>query len=243
MEKKGELDKAYFDEIPIEVYHHPMCPGVSSSTLKNVLARKPAPKESEAFLFGNAFHCLVLEPGEFEKRYSIGLHDPNKIFVDFADYSLLLKMQDVLKSHEQAMELMAGGVSERTFFVRDQQTGVLKKCRTDRMKITDILDLKTCANAAKSEFQYSAKKYGYGFSAAYYIEIVSEVLGIWLENFTWIAVDKMEEPKVGLYRPNQDCISKCSMQVRDALEIYKLNKTLKVKPFVGASPEPEEIYV
>lgn len=243
LEKSGQLDKAYFDDIPIEVYHHPLCPGVSSSTLKKVLNRGPEIKKSTAMDVGSAFHCLILEPEEFSTRYSIGQPEIDKTFISFSDYALILKMEEVLKSHPVAMGLLDGSVRERTFFSRDAETGLLKKCRTDSIKIDVIADLKTCENASESEFTYAAKKYGYGFSAAYYIEVVSEVLGLWINDFTLIAVDKKEEPKVGLYRPTQDCIAQKSMQVREALEIYKLNKTLSVKPFVGSSMEIKEIYI
>lgn len=247
MESKGQLEKTYYDGIPIEVYHHPLCPGVSSTKLKAV-DKPPEKNDSEkpAFVFGRAFHTLILEPTLFTNDFVVGTmeRETRRTYISFADYDMMIRMKNALSRHSVAYEMIERSIKERTFFSRDKETGLLKKCRTDSFNSPpSIADLKSCASAEKSKFAYDAKKFRYGFSAAYYISIVSEVLDSYVENFYWIAVEKSMSPKVAIYHPNQSAISKLDMEVRTALETYKLNLSMKDKPFIGSSEESEEIWV
>lgn len=236
LEAAGQLECVYLDDIPIDVYHDPRCPGVSSTTLKSVLKAEAKPKSDKpAFSFGKAFHTLVLEPELFDLTVMQT--------VDADEYQMMLKMQEVLKSHPKFDELFDGTVKERSFFSRDKETGILKKCRADIAMGNVIVDLKSTRSVIKDTFQYDAKKFGYGFSAAYYMEIISEVLNISVNNFYWVCVEKSKTPKVGIFYPHQDSISRRHKETRSALEIYKLNQKQPDRPYVGASPEAEEIWV
>src|SRR4051812_16285277 len=77
MEARGELERASFDDVPISVYHHPSCPGISSTTIKTVLKKSwnhvgtGGGAEKESFRFGSAFHCFNNEPHLFAATYHI----------------------------------------------------------------------------------------------------------------------------------------------------------------------------
>lgn len=71
-----------------EDYHHPQCPGVSSTRLKQIL-RSPAhyqhnlqdPTETEAMIFGRQVHEMLLQPERFSARHvkaEPNPHDWNK---------------------------------------------------------------------------------------------------------------------------------------------------------------------
>lgn len=235
LEAAGQLECVYLDDIPIDAYHDPRCPGVSSTTLKSVLKAEAKPKSDKpAFSFGKAFHTLVLEP----ELFNVTVMQT----VDADEYQMMLKMQEVLKSHPKFDELFEGTSKERSFFSRDKDSGLLKKCRTDIAMGNIIVDLKSTRSVVKDTFQFDAKKFGYGFSAAYYIEIVSEVLNSRIENFHWVCVEKSMKPKVGIFHPHQDCLSKRNQEIREALEIYKTNLITPDRPYVGSSPESVEIW-
>lgn len=248
-EKQGKLDREYFDDIPIEVYHHPECPGISSTRLKMVYKNDYKPvEETEALFFGRAFHCYILEPELFLKTYSIGVIDKCLQYLSWQEYEMLQAMKVALEAHPLYKNYFVGGASERTFFSRDNVTNTLKKCRTDKIKGMSVADLKTTTNASESNFIYSAKKYGYGFSGAYYLGIVSEVLGTRTDDFTmWAVEKKIEDPKIGVYMPNFGSLERSDLAVREALETYSMEldykKQNKVKSFIGCSPDVKQVWL
>lgn len=248
-EKQGKLDREYFDDVPFEVYHHPNCPGISSTRLKMVYRNDYAEiEETEALFFGRAFHCYILEPELFAKAYSVGVADKHRFYLSWQQYEMLQAMKVALEAHPEYKNYFVGGANERTFFSRDLVTGVLKKCRTDKIKGIRVADLKTTTNASENNFIYSCKKYMYGFSAAYYLGIVSEVLGARTDDFTMWAVEKKPEgAKVGIYRPNMASIDRHDLAVREALETYAIEleykKQNKIKSFIGSTPDVKEVYL
>lgn len=244
MEKAGQLDCTYFDDIPFEIYHHRLCPGISSTRLKMVYKNDFTEiKDTVALEVGRAFHCYILEPEKFALDYSIG-QIGLKNYLSYSDYEMFKSMRYALEAHPEYETLLNGGASERTYFSRDKVTGILKKCRTDKIKGIRISDLKTTQNASQSSFLYDAKKYLYGFSAVYYLEIVSEVLGQRTNDFNvWALEKKLENPKIGIYKPNDFSIDKWDLAIRESLETMQLEKELSVKTFIGHSPEIRSVYL
>lgn len=82
LEKEQQLELIAIIGMPIEIYHHPDCPGVSASTIVGCdqslmhyrVAR--AKQKGDSLVLGNALHTKVLEPKEFSTRYAEGLTEP-----------------------------------------------------------------------------------------------------------------------------------------------------------------------
>ena len=198
MSETAGLERACFADIPIQVYHHPRCPGISSTTIKTVLKKSWAhvgikDAEKEAFRFGSAFHCFNQEPELFRETYAVcpfsskrgddwkqyQLRQQGKIILMQNDFSSIQTMSKKIWEHPDASKLMTGAQFEMTYFVRDQRTGVLKKCRVDAIKrdARVISDLKTTWDASPDSFSYDCRKFLYRISAAYYLQCVSEFYG------------------------------------------------------------------
>ena len=137
---------------------------------------RPPKNVTDAMIFGNAYHTLILEPHEFEKRYVIepervylkdvgrelydvykaeceALEHSDKIVLSQVDWYNLQEMRAVLMADEDARELLAGAVVEQSYFWVDEGSGLLVKSRPDALHANMIVDLKTIDSAAPGEYQ------------------------------------------------------------------------------------------
>lgn len=221
-----------YSDIPIEVYHHPQCPGVSSSRIKIPIQHSYAhleaqqTKSTKSLRFGSAFHTFVNEPELFSNTYHIVSGKkpdvpPGKTPVTVADVELIQLMHKKLASHPDAAPLLKGARHELTYFSRDQETGILKKCRVDAINGDRISDLKTCADASAHAFARDARKYLYRVSAAYYLQIVSEVVGYPLRDFYLIACEHQAPHEVAVYRVDDRSLSTAENEIKEALKVLK----------------------
>lgn len=237
MEKGGALDRTSFTDLPIEVYHHRLCPGISSTTLKTVLKKSWAHHlvgeqfESDPFRFGNAFHCFSNEPKRFRDAYYVApfkrrvgqdweeakatAGDRTIIMCD--DFELIRIMTKKLYEHPIARQLIVGSQCEVTFFVRDKETGVLKKCRVDNIKGDELSDLKSTIDGSLDEFTFQAKKLLYRISGTYYLEIVSEFYNELFDKFNLIACEKEVPNEIAIYPLSERSRERASEEIRSAL--------------------------
>jgi hypothetical protein len=233
--ENGTLPGIYAD-IPIRVYHHPDCPGVSSTTIKAVLRsldhaeRRFFAGDKKHFRFGNAFHTFKLEPEKFLRTYYIkkDRKDPDpldgRIAISWDDFEQIKAMDKRLAEHPVARELLDGAKVEHTFFSRDAETGIIKKCRADAWKGREVSDLKSTTDASRRPFIFDAAKYGYPISAAYYLETMSECLGTFLDRFNLIACEKEDPWGVQVYRIGGASLYAGEQNVRRALRAIKAAK-------------------
>lgn len=208
-----------FNDIPIEVYHHPECPGISSTQIKTVLKRsishlKHAKEDTEELTFGRLFHAFISEPWTIQNAKS-------------SDVLLAKKMFDNMMKHPVIRALMRGAKHEVTFFSYDQETGLLKKCRADGINDLDagyspiVFDFKTTKNASLDSFTSDCKRFNYRLSAAYYLEIISEVYGSRTEDFRLIACEKEEPCEAAIYRVHSRSLEEANNEIRIALNKIK----------------------
>ena len=222
-----------FGDIPIDVYHHQSCPGVSSTQIKGILKRSykhfllEQRKETKAFAFGSALHCFVNEPDAFVNTYQIiygkqsEMLSPGKIALSIGDFEAIQHVAKKLFAHPDAGPLLKDAQHELTYFSVDNETGILKKCRVDAIKNLAISDLKSCQDASPDAFARDSRKYLYRVSGAYYTEIVSEVLGIRIDDFYLIATEKTEPFGVKVYRISDRSIEQGRAEVRKALKLIQ----------------------
>lgn len=204
----GQLHGCYSD-IPESVYNDPRCPGLRSGDIKEIVSKsyslwQSAPKkDSSAFEFGRDFHAVM--EGVVETI------DP-----------MMKAMRAKILSHPEARDLVLGSQMERTYFSVDQETGLLKRCRADLYTQQGIVaDYKTTKSAATDSFIRDARKYLYRISAAFYLEIISEVMGQVHRDFRLIAVEKALPFEVAVFKIDERSISKGEEEVRMALRLIR----------------------
>ncbi|WGS75589.1 PD-(D/E)XK nuclease-like domain-containing protein [Edwardsiella piscicida] len=180
-------------------YHHGA--GISKSQLDLIAEcpallpwQKNAPVDEEktgALDFGTAFHCLCLEPGEFDKRYAVapvvnrkttkGKEEEAAFIAECASVGITpLSAEDAAKlrmMHGSAMAhplarwmLESSGQCESSIYWEDDETGVLCRCRPDKI-ITDfhwLIDVKTTADMDR--FSRTFYDYRYHVQDAFYTD-------------------------------------------------------------------------
>ena len=180
--------------------------GISASDLKRMMKsmatwkyEKDHPEETDnpAFLFGRAYHKLMLEPDDFDNEFIVSpkfdrrtkdgkaayeqfLQDAaGKEVIDEETYQTLLEMQAALYD-TPFVKLLINGEHEKSFFWTDEETGIKCKCRPDSYgQIKDqciCVDLKTTTNAETDKFMRDSLKFGYDIQAAHYCEGLEKIL-------------------------------------------------------------------
>ena len=200
----------------------------------------PAP--TDALLFGQVIHKLLLEPETFEEQFAVA-PDVSKrrkadkeewdrfeasldgrTAVDPKDYLLAMAMVKKCRQDEEVMKLIHG-VHEQEFFWTDELTGEECKCRVDAMTEIDgepvIVDYKTTANADTFHFVRDLYKYGYFFQAAMYGEGVRINLGLdHLPRFIFIAQEKKPPFAINRIELPEDVILLGYDKFRELLGMY-----------------------
>ncbi|EMF5467351.1 exodeoxyribonuclease VIII [Salmonella enterica] len=192
-----DIQPGIYYDIPNEAYH--AGPGVSKSQLDDIadtpaiyLWRKNAPVDTEktkSLDTGTAFHCRVLEPEEFSKRFIIAPEFNRRTSAGKEEEKTFLEEcartgRTVLTAEEgRKIELMyqsvmalplgqwlveSAGYAESSVYWEDPETGILCRCRPD--KITPefhwIMDVKTTADIQR--FRTAYYDYRYHVQDAFY---------------------------------------------------------------------------
>ncbi len=206
------MQPGIYHDIANDTYHKG--PGLSNSGLQrfrktpfhfHALAQPrdlPAKEPSPQMKNGTRVHCALLEPDQFDLRYQVGPaveSKREKVWKEFAAYCERMGVEPITKvEYDAAMGQAASlaalpevaellgyeGYAESSVYWIDPATGVLCKCRPDRLcmvahgKATILLDVKTTGDATDNEFSKSIANYGYHHQAAWYCGGVSQALGM-----------------------------------------------------------------
>lgn len=182
---------------------------VGSSTLKlykrSPLHKKQGIAETEALIFGGAYHCLILEPESFldtyyifDDRYEIQelmqtysnprgtkkykefkedelLKAVGKIVIPIDDFLVMKEMRKVLFSHRWIYLTFKYGQNELSHYT--ELNGVKVKIKPDSLhiKTKKIVDLKTTTDASLDAYYHEAVRRCYHISGALYCDIVEEI--------------------------------------------------------------------
>lgn len=212
--------------IPCEAYH--AGPGVSKSALDR-MAQSPAHykehvqhgrEETPAMKLGNVIHCAVLQPELFDATYAVApdvdrrtkagkeayaafmAENVGKIFISQDDRDMAERMRDAVWSHPAAKNLMTiKGQVEASCWAKDEPTGLLRKCRPDKLlrEFGVVVDLKTTEDASPGKFAKSCADYRYHVQAAYYLDTLA-LAGIEVDAFILVAVEKKPPYAVGVFQ-------------------------------------------
>tara|TARA_R110000822_G_scaffold310340_2_gene442669 strand:+ start:1350 stop:2174 length:825 start_codon:yes stop_codon:yes gene_type:complete len=221
-------------DITNEQYHQ--SEGISRSALMNIQRspyhywyeclsgmKKYTPPTS-AMIIGEMTHTLVLEEHLFGDRFAVMEKSDartkegkayreefsklatGKIVVDEDGFQQALKMSESVKGSTLCNQLIEGCSIERSIFFSHEETGIQAKARPDAWLGSLVVDLKTSADASFRGFQGSAWKYGYDLQAAF-IKRALKSVGICMERFVFIVVEKCEPYAVGIYLLDDEALA------------------------------------
>lgn len=252
--KPGEL--LVKENLHAEVYHG--CDGVSNSKLKlylecpakykaRYITGEAPQKETKAFDLGKAAHCLILEPELFHSEF---VRQPDDIKVrrgkkwdEFKaahegmvvltgdDWEACQRIRDSVERSHFGAKLLNGGKAEVSYFKRDEETGLVIKCRADYLLGDLLVDVKTAVSAHPDEFSRKAKQLGYHLQDAIYRDIAG------LDEFAFLAVEK--EPPYVVTAPilfDADARRLGLLKYRRALN--DLAESIEFDHFPGYTSEP-----
>lgn len=190
---------------------------------------RPKKEPTEAMIFGNAFHTLILEAPEFGKRFAMlpekkllkdvgrdeyerykaevaAIEASSKPILSPEQFETLLNMQIALYRHPEAKELIEGAIYEQSYFWPDKGSGLMVKARPDILHPQMIVDLKTCADASPRGFQRAMVAGGYHMQGAMIQDAVQALEGRWIPNVINIAVEKTYPYSVGIYIIDEEAL-------------------------------------
>ncbi len=182
-----------FHNLPFDEYQQ--IPALNQSKIKQIIPNGYTQVKtyinSQALKFGNAGHCMLLEPEKFENLYLSApknlsqrgkkgknswrefceLHS-GKIVLSFSDWARLQKIKKCFQIHPQVQQLFSNGNSEVSLHWKDSEYGLNCKARldwldSDSRKIVDLKFTKNIIKAAsikpiKNEFSLQAGWYTRG---------------------------------------------------------------------------------
>ena len=172
----------------------------------------PDDTDTPAFLFGRAYHKLMLEPEDFDKEFIVSpkfdrrtkegkaayeqfLADAEgKDVIDEETYQKLLDMKEALYA-TPFVKFLIKGEHEKSFFWTDEESGIFCKCRPDSFGEVKgqyiCVDLKTTKDAETDRFMRDALKFGYDIQAYHYCEGLKAAYGHDFK-FLFIAQEKTQ---------------------------------------------------
>lgn len=230
-----------YNDIPNVVYHHPECPGYSSTTLKRIIAQsynhwfEKQEERDDSLVFGSAFHVYNNEPHNFDQEFiiaptsekrsaewkAVAAMAGGRAVLSREDFETVKVMSVKLMEHPIARDLLNGSQRELTFFSRDQETGLLKKIKVDAYKPMLPSDLKSTMNASPQAFARDSRKFLTRVSAAFYCEVLTDHFQKIHRDFYLIACEKVEPREIAVYRVDDDSIDRGVEDVRRALRIIR----------------------
>lgn len=193
--------------------------GISASDLKKMVKsmayyhyckENPEDSDTEALLFGRAYHKLMLEPEDFDTEFAVAPYvdkrtkegkatwqkfceeNEGKDIITQQTYETLLEMQKALYETPY-VKLLIKGDHEKSYFWVDENYGLPMKIRPDSTgKIKDeyiCIDLKTTVCAETDKFMRDSIRLGYDLQASHYLEGLEKTYGKKFK-FIFIAQEK-----------------------------------------------------
>lgn len=222
--------------------------GVSSTDLKK-MAQSPAhfrywkdnPQEdTPALLFGRAAHKYMLEKEDFYSEFSIApnvdrrtkagkeqwqqfLESSNgKDIISEDDFKTILEMHKALYATPFVSRLL-NGKKELSYFIRDEKTGLIMKCRPDcQTELAEehlLVDYKSCTDASSDSFMRDAIKLMYDMQMAFYKDNMDKVKGF-NHGVVFIAQEKKPPYLVNILEANEYFLKSGRDMYRTYLDEY-----------------------
>ena len=209
------IEPGYYTDIPNEVYH--AGPGVSKSQL-DLLHTCPAlmqwakaapedPEKKAALNIGDAVHALLLEPERFPLEYAVGPDAPKntkagkeqweafeaelngRTVLTHAEGTKVQLIRESVLAHPHARWIVESeGDVEASIYWTDPVTGLLCRCRPDKLvnKFGWMVDVKTTADISK--FSRSVYEYRYHVQDPFYSDGYATHFGEQVQGFLFLVV-------------------------------------------------------
>ena len=227
------------DQLSNEEYH--AADGISKSGLDLIL-RSPAHyrfsekrEATRAMEIGTALHCSILEPERFAADYMLlrevtdrrasAYKEACKVWsaervLTGSEADKVAGMQESVLAHPVLGRFVkAQGRCELSVFAVDPETGVLVKCRFDK-----LLDAKLAIDVKKTQdlrdFGKSVANYGYHMQAAFYSDVWQWATGETLEGFMFAAVEESMPHASAMITLDDEAMDIGRMEYRKALNTY-----------------------
>ncbi len=246
------------DQLSNEQYHS--SEGISNSGL-TLIDRSPShfkasrSEPTRAMEIGTAIHCAILEPEIYQRDYRVIDCESRASAIYKAackerDSSLVLTqsegdkvsgMHDSFYAYGPARGFMdMPGHNELSVYAKDPETGVLVKCRFDRLLDCGIaVDLKKTQDARPEAFTRSIDNYRYYVQAAFYMDVYKWATGEDLQSFNFAAIEEAAPHGCRVYPIDALSIEFGRMAYRSALNTYA--DCLAADKWPGYTEEVQEI--
>lgn len=218
-------------------------PAIGSSSIKTLLrsplhfkyAQENKEEPTPAMVFGTACHTAILEPNHFTSSVVVkpkfegtgartraeqwALENHGKVVVTADQMADIMGMLKSVAGHKTARALLTGGAAEESYFDQCPDTGIVRKARPDFLRQGHIIvDVKTTTDADPADFARTIANFGYHISAAYYLDVVTNVLGQKFDQFIIIAVEKSPPYAVSVHLLDEGTIDAGRYLYRKALK-------------------------
>lgn len=219
-----------------------------------------------AMEFGTALHTIVLEPASFAATYVVtpkfdrrtkdgkaeaaAWEEANtgKKFIAQDELDALMRMQQCIGSHTEAASMLRRGVTEKSFFWTDEDTGIQCRIRPDSLVLDEhgeviaAIDLKSTQNAEKRKFSRTMVDRGYDLQAAFYVDGIALAIGRKVP-FYFLAVETAAPYGVALYKTGERTLEVGRSKYRAALQMLQWCRENDKWPSYQPFSESEEIDV
>lgn len=128
-------------------------------------------------------------------------------------------MRTAIIKHPAAALALKEGITGKSLFSEDPDTGLQLKGRPDWMSGNAIVDLKTTYDASPSGFARTVANFGYAIQAAFYLDLANR-LNLKKDVFLFIVVEKDAPYAVGVYQLDEASIEIGRQQYRRLLNRY-----------------------
>ncbi len=192
-------------------------------------------EESRALYIGTALHARILEPKEFENDYVVAKkfdqrttlgkqgfkefqeQNADKKILNYEELEMINRIAESALANKTFVELIKDSYKELSIYSVDETTGLKIRLRPDNYSRTKsvITDVKSTIDASPKGFKKDVYYYGYGITAAFYLEYSKK------DSYVFLACEKQEPYPVALYTLSDDILSYGRQQIRMALDLLK----------------------
>jgi len=245
MKATNSLTENEFIEISNRAYHEG--PGISKSDL-TLFSITPAHykakeeyEETPVMAFGQAVHTAILEPSRFADEYVVAPENTDrrtkagkewfaeaeasgKTVLKWDDHTALLGMKKSVYASKTARALLEDeGLIEHSGWWKDPRTGLLLKCRPDKVStgLKILVDLKATTEVGYDAFTKKVANYKYHWQGFHYLEGTKQILQEEYVNFIIIVVETKPPYAVAVYRLDEEMLYLASQELAILLDEFR----------------------